>query len=303
MQTASDSHRRARPLLGTFVDITLAGAARSLADRAIEAAFDAIAEVHRLMSFHDPDSDVGRLNREAAARAVPVHFLTFQVLETALSLHERSDGVFDVAVAPALQRLGLLPPLADARPATAMQTGKDAIQLLPRRNVRFRHPGVRIDLGGIAKGFAVDRAVAVLRDHGVPRGLVNAGGDLAAFGGEAQTIYLRDPRAPYRLMARVEVCNEGLASSGGCADPFRCSGAAGSAVIDPRTRDQVRAIRGATVRAPSCMIADALTKVVMIKGEAAAPLLDCYGACALLVAARGQVRVTSDWRGAAHLAA
>jgi len=196
--------------------------------------------------------------------------------------------------------LGLLP--GPEGPGIARPIGADAIQLLPHQNVRFRHPAVRVDLGGIAKGFAVDRAVAVLRDHGVPCGLVNAGGDLAAFG-DAQSIHLRDPRAPDRLMARVEICNEALASSGGCVDPFRCSDATGSAVIDPRTHDQARAISGASVRAPTCLIADALTKVVMIKGEAATPLLDRCRASALLVAADGQVRVTSDWRDAARLAA
>jgi thiamine biosynthesis lipoprotein len=303
LPTASNSLRRARPLLGTFVDITAAGATGPVAERAIDAAFDAIAEVHRLMSFHEPESDVSRLNRQAAAGAVRVHSLTLQVLEAALALQQQSDGAFDITVAPALQRLGLLPAPADSRPARAVPAGAEAIQLLPQQRVRFRHGGVRIDLGGIAKGLAVDRAVAVLRDHGVPCGLVNAGGDLAAFGDKAQTIYLRDPRAPGRLMACVEVGNGALASSGGCVDPFRSPDVMGAAVIDPRAHNEVHAIAGATVRAPSCMIADALTKVVMIKGEAAMPLLDCYRASALLVAADGHVRVTSDWQDAAHLAA
>ena len=101
-----DSVCRARPLLGTFVEIRSAGATRAATERAIDAAFAVIDKIHRLMSFHDPDSDVGRLNREAWQRSVVVDPWTHRVLETALVLHPRSFGVFDIAVAPALQRLG-----------------------------------------------------------------------------------------------------------------------------------------------------------------------------------------------------
>src|SRR6266700_542445 len=107
MATAFDKICRARPLLGTFVEITAAGAPRPEMDAAVNAAFEAIASVHRLMSFHDADSDVSRLNREAPVRAVGVHDWTFQVLQAAVDLHRRSRGVFDVAVAPALQAMGL----------------------------------------------------------------------------------------------------------------------------------------------------------------------------------------------------
>jgi FAD:protein FMN transferase len=109
MAIASDSIRRARPLLGTFVEIEVAGAAKSDKNAAIDAAFDAISLVHRLMSFHEPESDVSRFNREARVRPTQVHAWTFQVLEAAIEMHRRSSGVFDVAVAPALQAMGLLP--------------------------------------------------------------------------------------------------------------------------------------------------------------------------------------------------
>ena len=109
MATAFDKIRRARPLLGTFVEIEVAGAGKSEMNAAIDAAFEAVASVHRLMSFHDPDSDVGRLNREARVRPVRVHAWTFRVLEAAVELHRRSNGIFDISVAAALQAMGLLP--------------------------------------------------------------------------------------------------------------------------------------------------------------------------------------------------
>jgi thiamine biosynthesis lipoprotein len=300
----SDSIRRSRPLLGTFVEITAAGAARSDMERAIELAFATVAQVHSLMSFHDLESDVSRLNRGASARPVRVHPWTFQVLKTAAELHFRSTGVFDITVAPVLQKMGLLPHLRDDRSSTWMGMPKaEAIRFLPGHRIQFLHPNVRIDLGGIAKGFAVDRAVEVLQGQGIPSGTVNAGGDLSAFGPDSHMADIRDPRNPHRLMCRMKVDNEALASSGARFDPFQSWDPRGSAIIDPSTQDSVRMIIGATVRAPSCMVADSLTKIVMIAGESAATVLDHYHASALLVLAGGDIRVTSDWQSAVHLAA
>jgi thiamine biosynthesis lipoprotein len=296
--------RRARPLLGTFVEITVAGAAPADMHAAIDAAFDAVAKVHGLMSFHDAGSDVGRLNSEAWSRRVAVHSWTFQVLEAAVDLYRRSAGAFDIAVAPVLQDLGMLPRGKDDCSLASGELATTAtIELLRDHQVRFQHPDARIDLGGIAKGFAVDRAINVLRDHGMPHGLVNAGGDLAALGPHAETVHLRDPRDPSRLMLGLVIENQALASSGHRFDPLRSANTSGTAVIDPRTGKPVQAIIAATVRAPTCMIADALTKVVMVEGARAAPLLEHYTAGALVVLADGGVQMTEDLSGAVRLAA
>jgi thiamine biosynthesis lipoprotein len=149
----------------------------------------------------------------------------------------------------------------------------------------------------------VDRAIEVLRRHGLQRGLVNAGGDLRAFGPEAYSIHIRDPRNPSQSLCRVSLCNSALASTGGSFDPFRSADIENCAIIDPGTHQPVRRIKGATVSASSCIIADALTKVVMIEGERAAPILDHYAACALFVADDGQVQTTSSWLDIVGLAA
>jgi thiamine biosynthesis lipoprotein len=291
-----DSVRRARPLLGTFVEIASAGATRGNTAGAIEAAFDAVADVHRLMSFHDPDSDVSRINREASVRNVAIHPWTYRVLETAVALQRKSGGTFDVAVAPALQKLGRLPRHAGETKLAAVRTSNfDAIELLRDNHIRFRDRSVRIDLGGIAKGFAVDRAVDVLRARGQWHGLVNAGGDLAAFGPRQQAIHIRDPREPRRSLCEVAIIDTALASSGRSFDPFEAAHVSSAPVIDPVTQAPTTDIVGATVRAPSCMIADALTKIVMISGESARELLAQYQAGALLVLKSGDVRITPDW--------
>ena len=297
MVMACDSLRRARPLLGTIVEIAAAGLPERDLDAAIEAAFAAVDKVHRLMSFHEPESDVSRLNREAASGPVSVDPWTFAVVEAATDLHRRSRGLFDVTVAPALQHLGLLPRLESScsPPSNRWATG-EAVETLSGHRIRFRHAGVRIDLGGIAKGFAVDRARQALEAHGATGGLVNAGGDLAAFGPGAMPVHIRDPREPSRLLAQVEVINEALASSGARFDPFGSPAAMAPAVIDARTRQPARAVAGVTVRARSCMLADALTKVAMIAGEAASDLLDSFAASALLVLHTGEMRVSASWQ-------
>ena len=296
--------RCARPLLGTFVEIAVVGAPPADMEAAVEAAFAAVATVHRLMSFHDEASDISRLNRSAFDHPVAVHRWTFEVLDAALEFHRRSAGVFDIGVAPALQALGLLPLRDGETPLpSAVAKDADAIALLSDGTVRFRDCAVRIDVGGIAKGYAVDRAVEVLRHCGMGEGVVNAGGDLAVFGPHPHAIHIRDPRRPQRPMCEVGLRDTALASSAGRFDPLASSEPVASAVIDPRSGAPVHGVVGATVRAPTCVVADALTKIVMATGEGAGPLMESYGASALFVTAAGGVHVTADWQDGVHLAA
>jgi FAD:protein FMN transferase len=325
MAAACASIRRARPLLGTFVEIAVAGEASDTLEAAVEAAFSAVATVHRLMSFHEPGSDVSRLNRDAAARAVEVHDRTYEVLVTAVDLHRRSGGAFDISVAPALQRLGLLPdvssldtnfphdgrvpspPLGGERERDCAARGADSvdepIQLLPENRVRFASVAVKIDLGGIAKGYAVDRAIETLQRHGIAEGIVNAGGDLRVFGPRPYLVDIRDPRQPERTIFRVAISNAALASSASRFDPALSRHALPSAVIDPMTAMPARSISGATVCAAACVIADALTKVVMNAGEDAGTVLEHYEADALFVSSHGDACVTANWKNEVHLAA
>jgi FAD:protein FMN transferase len=210
-------------------------------EEAVEAAFATAAEVHQIMSFQDPASDVALLNRKAAERAITVHPWTFEVLEASFEIQRRSAGIFDIAAAQGRRRTSHI----------------RSVELCPGRRVRFSDPGVTIDLGGIAKGFAVDRAIDVLRSRGVPQGMANAGGDLAACGLDEALISLRDPRDPRLILCRTEISGEAPASSGRKVDPFRGSDTTETAVIDPRTSRYTQAAVGATDRANRCMIADA----------------------------------------------
>src|ERR1700681_90849 len=159
METDCDSIRRAKPLLGTFVEIQASGAGKADLNAGIDAAFDAVAKVHRLMSFHEPDSDVSRLNQFACSHPVSVDPWTYEVLRMAMDLHFRSKGAFDITIAPVLQSLGLLPGSGEGSPSVRQARSSHQVELLGDKMLRFARPGIRIDLGGIAKGFAVDRAL------------------------------------------------------------------------------------------------------------------------------------------------
>ncbi len=272
------SIRRARPLLGTVVEIAASGSA---AQAAVKAAFAAVERVQSLMSYHNPASDVSRINREAAARAVPVHPWTWEVLAAARKYSAASGGLFDITVAPVLVRLGYLP-RPNGFPCGSAQGDWRDMELLSCFRVRLRRR-LLIDLGGIAKGFAVDRAIAVLRERGVSAGCVNAGGDLRRFGPGSQTLHVRHPTAPAVLLP-IEGLGEGAAAtSAGYFSARRMQGEWVTPHIHPLTRRALPPGHSVTVLANDCMTADALTKIVLADWSAAPPLLEHFGARAMLL--------------------
>ena len=282
--------RRCRPLLGTFVEVVARADSSDRASAALEAAFAAVARVQRLMSFHDPASDVSRINRDAAREAVEVDRWTLRVLAAARDLQARTRGVFDVGVAPWLQRWGYLPDTPVCRAPARRASAEPAFEIGPGRRVRFRRPAA-IDLGGIAKGFAVDRAVEALVRAGAASGAVNAGGDLRVFGREPSALHVRHPREPGRLLPLGTLRDAAFATS---ADTFarrHWRGRAVSPLVDPTRGRPCVPARSASVRASTCLVADALTKVVMILGRRSAPILRAHRASGFLITAQGDVRL------------
>jgi thiamine biosynthesis lipoprotein len=251
--------RRARPLLGTLVEIRAAApwpAPRLHA--ALDAAFAAVERVQGLMSFHDAASELSMLNREAWRRSMPVSAETWDVLAEALELSRLSGGAFDISVAPSLEAWGYLP--AAAAPVVPGADWND-IELLPGERVRYTRP-LRIDLGGIAKGHAVDRAIEVLRRAGVDSAVVNAGGDLRVFGA-AQPVHLRHPLDPVASGHELQLRDEALATSAAYFSRRRIDALEVSPLLDPRSRSPYVGTGSVSVCAPDCRSADALTKVVL----------------------------------------
>ncbi len=273
--------KRAKPLLGTLVEVSIQADSEAAWLRATDAAFARIADVQRLMSFHEADSDLRALSRSPAGTVLSINADTWLVLHAALEIETASGGLFNAAVAPELVGRGLLPTPAGAQTPIAKSLHQ-AIALLPGNVLEVRS-AVWVDLGGIAKGYAVDAAVAALQARGVKQGIVNAGGDLRVFGPEAVTVHVRQPGAPGLLHALAQVRNAAVATS--CRD-FSMQdrdGAASNALIDPLRRRCESTGASVSVMAPTCMLADALTKVVMFSGDVKHPLLAKYGASAVML--------------------
>src|SRR5258707_685659 len=249
MKSRCGELRRARPFLGTIVEITVRSDREQVAKEAIDRAFAAISVVQRQMSFHNPDSALSRGNAE---------FLG------GLRTTEKTTSFADV-------------------------------ELLSGNRVRFRHAGVRLDLGGIAKGFAVDEAVAVLRAAGVDSALVNAGGDLRAFGSSSFPIGIRNPCYPGRTFVSLLVKNRALATSAHYFADRLKPGARIGPFVDPRLRRLRGDLLSATVAAPSATIADALTKIVMLDPAHCSTLLNRLAAAALVFDPNGSTFCTPNW--------
>jgi FAD:protein FMN transferase len=259
-----------RPAMGTLVEVR-ASAPEDCALEAVEAALRAVERVDRLMSFHDPQSELSRLNREAAHAPQPVDAWTWMVLRRAQRLSAASDDLFDATVAPLLVRSGLLP----GEPGAPHRRGQwRHVVLQPGRRVQFERP-LQLDLGGIAKGFAVDVAIHALRRAGCVQGVVNAGGDLRRFGDGMEPVHLRRGDGVVKI---AELRNGAIATSAPLAlHEARLAQPLGS-IFDPRNGAQWHAGGAVMVAAPTCVVADALTKVAALAGPDCAPLLAQFGA-------------------------
>jgi thiamine biosynthesis lipoprotein len=272
--------RRCRPLLGTFVEITAAGADENALNAAINAAFAAMDKIQKLMSVHDAGSELSRLNREAASRPVTVSRELFQVLRRADTLAAESAGAFDHTIAPTLARWGLLPKhLARKDPGSWRD-----VRLLPGREVYYLRP-LAIDLGGIAKGFAVDAAINVLQRRAIASAVVNAGGDLRGFGSQTSVVRLRHPSAPQTVSDAISLHHCALATSAPYFTERVYRGSRVSHLVDTRTRTPITGAISVSVRARACWLADALTKVVFNAPQRAGMLLAKHDAEAFVFTA------------------
>lgn len=253
--------QRARVLLGTLVSIQVRGQDDQLLIHdearvysAMEAAFDVMAHIGRVMSAHHAQSDLARLSRATSMSDLIVDPHTVTVLICAQHWQRVSGGAFDPSMAAAhLSRRGLRLGLSVS--SSSARCGLNALQVLSPTCVRVEH-ALCLDLGGIAKGYAVDQAVEVLRQHGVTSALVNAGGDMCATG-------------PHRWSLDVRHADQSVRDLHVRGLRYLCNAAVATSVAGPHNPEFVASMtslrrsqfwQSATVLAQDCMTADVLTK-------------------------------------------
>ena len=282
--------RRAQPWLGTLVEISIVDlmqedTAKNMSNTAaaINAAFAAVAMVHRRMSFHAADSDVAAINRLPVGDSIAVDAHTATVLRCAMLIEQASAGAFNIACGSTLAAWGHLPgPVVPAGFAAPLATPLPRGAITVTGEQVTKNDPAWIDLGGIAKGYAVDLAVDVLVAAGIAAGCVNAGGDLRVFGAVDFPVAIRNPQAPTRIGQTLQLREQALATSACYFSRRVDTGVVTSALVDGSNGSPVTNERSASVRAPTCMLADALTKLV-IAGGASHPLLARFSATAFLI--------------------
>lgn len=261
----------AEPHMGTLFRITLYAPNERPAITAFRAAFNRVHELDRRLSDYNPDSELNRLCREAHRAPAPVSGDLFRVLDHAQQLARQSSGAFDVTLGPLIHlwrearreaRLPTAAAIAEAR----RRAGYRKLHLdAARRTVRLDVPGMQLDLGAIAKGYAADEALKVLRERGLSHALIAAGGDIVAGdpppGKQAwQVAVAGSPEI-------VPLVNAAISTSGDTEQFVEIGGVRYSHILDPRTGLGLNRRIAVSVQAPSGIEADSLATVLGVLGE------------------------------------
>jgi FAD:protein FMN transferase len=245
--------------------------------RAVEEAFDEVDRIDRLMSHYKPESPISRVNREAAGRPVALDPELFDFLFEALRYSDESDGAFDITVGPLMKAWGFFRgdgrvPSDEALAAARRHVGAAHIALDARtRTIRFDEPGVELDLGGIAKGYAVDRAVQVLMRRKIVAALVDAGGSTmyglgAPPGRDGWDVTLQDPIDARKAALTVRLSDRALSVAGTSEKSFEAGGVTYSHIMDPHTGRPVQGVLTVAVLAGSGTSGDALDDALFVLG-------------------------------------
>ncbi|GAB4039309.1 MAG: FAD:protein FMN transferase [Rubrivivax sp.] len=264
---------RDEAIMGTAVHVELWAERRADGEAAVEAVLAEMHRIDRTYSPHKPDSELSRLNREAARAPFVCSDETYGLLARALAFAELSQGAFDISYA-AVGRLydyrrGIAPDAAQLEAARAL-VGWRGITLDPAtRSVRFAREGMCIDLGGFAKGHAVDCAVAALRRRGIRHAYVSAGGDSRVLGdrrGRPWSVAIRHPRDATRHAAVLPLEDVAVSTSGDYERFFEKGGVRHHHLLDPATGRSPAHVHSVTILAEDGLTSEALSKTVFVLG-------------------------------------
>jgi thiamine biosynthesis lipoprotein len=263
--------------MGTNVTLWLWTADERGAAQAAEAVFAEMKRLDQVMTTWDPKSEISQVNAAAGIKPVVVSAESYAVIARAIDVSKRSKGVFDITV-EAFRGLWkfdddmdkTLPDPADVTKRLVLVNWKDVVLDARRRSVFLRRKGMRITLGGIAKGYAVDKCAKLLRGRGFTSFMMQAGGDMYVAGKkgtEPWTVAIRDPRGQTNtFFAFAPIEDHSFSTSGDYERAFVQEGVRYHHILDTRTGQPARASRSVTVRAKDAFTADAWSKVLFILG-------------------------------------
>ena len=264
---------RARALMGTLSRVSVRASDSLTCEQAVEAAFEEMILVDRLMSTYRSDSEISELNRNGAEGWVSLDPLVLDVLDAAVAFSRETEGAFDPALLPLMELWGfrggdlMVPSRAMLSEALDRSNCRHLVLDPDHLRARFDMEGVKVDLGGIAKGYALDRAALVMRQAGAAGGLVDLGGNLAVFGEMRDSgIGVANPKHPDRLLGVLTVQNAFVSTTGGYERYVVIDGHRYGHILDPRTGLPVEGMLSVTVVASTGVASDALSTAVFVLG-------------------------------------
>lgn len=270
-----DLSRQSRIVMGSAAEIQVYHSDRTVAERAVNAALDEMQRVDRLLSHYRQDSELSRMNREAAKAPFPASRELYEFVKRCRAYFDETAGTFDPTVGPLVRAWGFFT-LRPARPsaqdaaAARARSGFDKVHLDDdSRSVTYAVDGVELDPGGIGKGYAVDRAAVVLRQFGISSALISAGGStLLALGHppdrDGWIAGITDPATPSRLLRTVMLRDNALSTSGISEKRVQIDGQVYGHIIDPRTGEPGKAMCQVTLLAATATDSDALVKAAFL---------------------------------------
>ena len=263
--------------MGTFVTISIYDSKQENLPFIINRAFEEFHLVDELMSSFSGDSEISSINRHSGNDAVAVNSLVCEVVTSAQSVSNRSNGIFDITILPLLKAFGFrtstprIPSDNELETARALVNYRTVFVDADSHSIGLKTSGQEMDLGGIAKGYAVDRAVAILKSYGIQRAVINAGGDIYAIGApkdaEGWTIGVQHPYFPEKVAGTVFIKDQAIATSGNYENYVVINSEHYGHLFDPRTGKPANPILSATVTALTAMEADALATAAFLMGD------------------------------------
>ncbi len=256
----------ARAMLGTVIEIKIVDADPQKAKQALADAFSEIRRIEKRMSHFDPNSALSQLNRQGYSEDKELYVLILKAVE----ISKISDGGFDITVGPLMNlwdfkaKVPRVPTEQQIRQAK-VNIGYKNINFDSNKNRIMIKKGIDLDLGGIAKGYATDQAIAILQKKGIHTALVNSGGDIRAIGNKEWHIGLKNPRGN-GILAAIIVKNEAVVTSGDYERYFIKEGKRYHHILNPSTGYPADQCQSVTVIAPTATEAVALAKGIFIAG-------------------------------------
>ena len=262
-----------RPMLGTEISVYLWHENAEEGRRLIEAVFDETSRIDNLMSTYKPESRISDINRRAADEPVDAGSELFRLIEQSLDISVLTRGAFDITYDSVGQHYDFRSGVRPDEETVERERARIDYRLVELNcvgnSVRFEQEGVRINLGGIAKGYVVERGVEILRRAGVTNAIVTAGGDSRLLGdrrGRPFMVGIRDPRVEGEVAISVPLVDEAISTSGDYERYFEEDGVRYHHILRPSTGEPAAGIHSATVIGPDAVITDALSTSVFVMG-------------------------------------